>query len=76
MTHENPRIAVAMAVKILSPRRREVLAEMTLGHLSKQVVFRLLFSGTTLKMQQALLIDRLGTTTAADTIRIAVEAGL
>jgi len=49
---------------------------MTLGHLSKQVVFRLLFSGTTLKMQQALLIDRLGTTTAADTIRIAVEAGL
>jgi FixJ family two-component response regulator len=46
-----------MAVKILSPQQSEVLAEMALGQLNKQFVFRLRFSGRTLKMHSALLID-------------------
>jgi hypothetical protein len=76
MTHENRRIAAALAVKTLSRRQREVLAEMALGHLNKQIAFRLGLSEQTVKMHRALLMDRLGAATTADAIRIAVEAGL
>jgi hypothetical protein len=75
-THENRRIAAALAVKTLSRRQREVLAEMALGHLNKQIAFRLGLSEQTVKMHRALLMDRLGAATTADAIRIAVEAGL
>ena len=75
-THENRRIAAATAVKTLSRRQREVLAEMALGHLNKQIAFRLGLSEQTVKMHRALLMDRLGAATTADAIRIAVEAGL
>ncbi|WP_409644315.1 LuxR C-terminal-related transcriptional regulator [Sphingorhabdus sp.] len=75
-THENRRIAAAFAVKTLSRRQREVLAEMALGHLNKQIAFRLGLSEQTVKMHRALLMDRLGAATTADAIRIAVEAGL
>lgn len=75
-THENRRIAAAIAVKTLSRRQREVLAEMALGHLNKQIGFRLGLSEQTVKMHRALLMDRLGAATTADAIRIAVEAGL
>ena len=75
-THENRRIAAATAVKSLSRRQREVLAEMALGHLNKQIAFRLGLSEQTVKMHRALLMDRLGAATTADAIRIAVEAGL
>ncbi len=75
-THENRRIAAAIAVKTLSRRQREVLAEMALGHLNKQIAFRLGLSEQTVKMHRALLMDRLGAATTADAIRIAVEAGL
>lgn len=76
MTYENRRVAAAIAVKILSRRQREVLAEMALGHLNKQIAFRLGLSEQTVKMHRALLMDRLGAATTADAIRIAVEAGL
>jgi PAS domain S-box-containing protein len=76
MTNENRRIAAAIAVKALSRRQREVLAEMALGHLNKQIAFRLGLSEQTVKMHRALLMDRLGAATTADAIRIAVEAGL
>lgn len=75
-THENRRVAAAFAVKQLSRRQREVLAEMALGHLNKQIAFRLGLSEQTVKMHRALLMDRLGAATTADAIRIAVEAGL
>ena len=76
MSHENRRMAAATAVKTLSRRQREVLAEMALGHLNKQIAFRLGLSEQTVKMHRALLMDRLGAATTADAIRIAVEAGL
>jgi PAS domain S-box-containing protein len=76
MMHENRRIAAAIAVKTLSLRQREVLAEMALGHLNKQIAFRLGLSEQTVKMHRALLMERLGAATTADAIRIAVEAGL
>lgn len=75
-THANRRMAAAVAVKSLSKRQREVLAEMALGHLNKQIAYRLGLSEQTVKMHRALLMNRLGASTTADAIRIAVEAGL
>ena len=75
-THANRRMAAAVAVKALSKRQREVLAEMALGHLNKQIAHTLGLSEQTVKMHRALLMDRLGAATTADAIRIAVEAGL
>lgn len=75
-TNANRRMAAAAAVKALSKRQREVLAEMALGHLNKQIAHRLGLSEQTVKMHRALLMDRLGAATTADAIRIAVEAGL
>lgn len=37
MSLENRRIAAATAVKALSRRQREVLAEMALGHLNRHI---------------------------------------
>jgi PAS domain S-box-containing protein len=75
-TNANRRMAAAMAVKALSRRQREVLVEMALGHLNKQIAHTLGLSEQTVKMHRALLMTRLGATTTADAIRIAVEAGL
>lgn len=75
-THAKRRMAASVAVKTLSRRQREVLAEMALGHLNKQIAHRLGLSEQTVKMHRALLMDRLGASTTADAIRIAVEAGL
>jgi hypothetical protein len=36
-SHENPRIAAANAVKASSRRQRELLAEMTMGHLNRHI---------------------------------------
>ncbi len=73
---ESRHVAAATVVRALSRRQREVLAEMALGHLNKQIAFRLGLSEQTVKMHRALLMDWLGAATTADAIRIAVEAGL
>ncbi len=70
------RMAAAMLVKALTPRQREVLEQMATGHLNKQIAFTLGLSEQTVKMHRALLMQRLGASTTADAIRIAVEAGL
>lgn len=75
-TNANRRVAATLLVKELSPRQRQVLAEMALGHLNKQIAHTLGVSEQTVKMHRALVLDRLGVATTADAIRIAVEAGL
>ena len=75
-TNANRRMAASIAVNALSPRQREVLAEMARGHLNKQIAHTLGLSEQTVKMHRALLMNRLGASTTADAIRIAVEAGL
>ena len=70
------RMAAAVLVKALTPRQREVLEQMATGHLNKQIAFTLGLSEQTVKMHRALLMQRLGASTTADAIRIAVEAGL
>jgi PAS domain S-box-containing protein len=75
-TNANRRMAATLLVKDLTPRQRQVLAEMALGHLNKQIAHTLHVSEQTVKMHRALVLDRLGVATTADAIRIAVEAGL
>lgn len=60
----------------LSPRQREVLREMAGGYRNKQIAWRLSLSEKTIKMHRGLLLAKLGVTTTADAIRVAVEAGL
>lgn len=60
----------------LSPRQREILGLVARGMLNKQIAFDLGISEKTVKMHRALMLDRLGVSTSAEAIRIAVEAGL
>lgn len=68
--------AAAVKVESLPPRQRQVLEGMAHGLLNKQIAWSLKISEKTVKMHRALLIERLGASTSAEAIRIAVEAGL
>lgn len=63
-------------VQTLSERQREVLGEMARGHRNKQIAWRLSLSEKTVKMHRSLALQKLGVSTSADAIRLAVEAGL
>ncbi|MBA3880086.1 MULTISPECIES: LuxR C-terminal-related transcriptional regulator [Sphingomonas] len=70
------RLRAAELVKSLSPRQWQVLKLAASGLLNKQIAAELGLSEKTIKMHRAILMDRLGTPTTADMIRVAVEAGL
>jgi PAS domain S-box-containing protein len=65
-----------LKVADLPVRQREVLEGMARGLLNKQIAWEMKISEKTVKMHRALLLERLGVTTSAEAIRIAVEAGL
>lgn len=60
----------------LSPRQRQVLAEMARGFRNKQIAWRLSISEKTVKMHRGLMLEKLGLSSTGDAIRLAVEAGL
>ena len=70
------RMKAAEMVKSLSQRQWQVLKLVASGLLNKQIAAELGLSEKTVKMHRAILMDRLGTPTTADMIRLAVEAGL
>ena len=70
------RSAAAATIATLPPRQRQVLELMARGLLNKQIAWELKLSEKTVKMHRALMIDRLGVSTSAEAIRLAVEAGL
>lgn len=70
------RMRAAEMVKTLSQRQWQVLKLASNGLLNKQIAAELGLSEKTVKMHRAILMDRLGTPTTADMIRVAVEAGL
>ncbi|OYY88516.1 MAG: histidine kinase [Sphingomonas sp. 28-66-16] len=70
------RMRAAELVKTLSQRQWQVLKLASNGLLNKQIAAELGLSEKTVKMHRAILMDRLGTSTTADMIRVAVEAGL
>lgn len=59
----------------LSPRQREILIEMARGKLNKQIAYDLDLSERTIKMHRSAMFRALGVRTAADAIRVAIEAG-
>ncbi|MEO6256206.1 MAG: LuxR C-terminal-related transcriptional regulator [Sphingomicrobium sp.] len=60
----------------LPKRQRQVLELVASGLLNKQIAHQLGIAEKTVKMHRALLLERIGATTSAEAIRIAVEAGL
>jgi len=70
------RARAANLVSGLPPRQRQVLECVSKGMLNKQIAWELKISEKTVKMHRALLLERLGVSTSAEAIRIAVEAGL
>lgn len=70
------RSRAAALVKTLPDRQRQVLELVAKGLLNKQIAHRLGIAEKTVKMHRALLLERLGATTSAEAIRLAVEAGL
>lgn len=70
------RSTAAQRVAALPPRQHQVLALMARGLLNKQIAWELKIAEKTVKMHRALLLERLGISTSAEAIRIAVEAGL
>ncbi len=70
------RQSATVLVRSLTDRQREVLEQVATGHLNKQIAYNLGLSEQTIKMHRAALLTRLGVSTTADAIRIAVEAGL
>ncbi|KLE36007.1 LuxR C-terminal-related transcriptional regulator [Aurantiacibacter luteus] len=66
----------SVAVQSLSPRQREVLKLVAGGLRNKQIAYELGLSEKTVKMHRGLAMEKLGTQSSADMIRIAVEAGL
>ena len=70
------RMRASQAIKGLSKRQREVLTLAAQGMLNKQIAYELGVKERTIKMHRAALMERLGAPTAADMIRMAVEAGL
>ena len=63
-------------VVALSPRQRQVLGEMARGYRNKQIAWRLSISEKTVKMHRGLMLEKLGLSSSADAIRLAIEAGL
>lgn len=63
-------------VKDLSKRQREVLRFIAKGLLNKQIAYELDLSERTIKMHRAILMKRLNAPSAADMVRLAVEAGM
>ncbi len=70
------RLRATALVSALPPRQRQVLEGMARGLLNKQIAWDLKISEKTVKMHRALLLERLGSATSAEAIRIAIEAGL
>ncbi|MHA6719582.1 PAS domain-containing protein [Sphingomonas sp. RS6] len=62
-------------IDALSPRQRTVLIAMAAGKLNKQIAYDLGLTERTIKMHRAAMFKALGVRTAADAVRMAIEAG-
>src|SRR5260221_5395259 len=66
----------AARIATLSPRERQVLEGIVLGHASKVIAYDLGISLRTVEVHRARMLERLGTRSVAAAIRLAVMAGL
>lgn len=59
----------------LTPRQRDILIQMAAGKRNKQIAYDTDLTERTVKMHRAALIRALGVRTAAEAMRLAIEAG-
>ncbi|GAA0283237.1 hypothetical protein GCM10009127_25850 [Alteraurantiacibacter aestuarii] len=70
------RVRATEKIRGLSPRQLEVLQMVAGGLRNKQIAYELGLSEKTVKMHRGIAMEKLGVQTAADMIRLAVEAGI
>ncbi len=70
------RLDARQAVSSLSKRQFEVLTLVARGLRNKQIAHELGLTEKTVKMHRAITMERLGARTAAEMIRMAIEAGV
>lgn len=70
------RARAAEKIRTLSPRQLQVLKLVASGLRNKQIAWELQLSEKTVKMHRGLAMEKLQVQTAAEMIRIAVEAGI
>lgn len=63
-------------IEALSRRQRQVLEALAMGRLNKQIAYELGLTERTIKMHRAALLRSLGVRSVAESIRVAIEAGL
>lgn len=63
-------------IKELSRRQLEVMSMVAKGLRNKQIAYELGLSEKTVKMHRGIAMEKLGVSSAADMIRLAVEAGI
>ena len=63
-------------IKDLSKRQLEVMSMVSAGLRNKQIAYELGLSEKTVKMHRGIAMEKLGVQSAADMIRLAVEAGI
>lgn len=69
------RVAAVDRIASLTPRQREIVMRLAAGKLNKQIAYELDLSERTVKMHKAAVLQALGVRTAAEAIRLAIEAG-
>jgi two-component system, NarL family, response regulator NreC len=74
--HETPGLVRARAVDDLTPREREVLRLIALGHTNAEIATMLYVSVRTVENHRAGVLRKLGLHTRAELVRHANEAGL
>ena len=70
------RARASEALQTLSKRQYEVLSLVAKGLRNKQIAYELGLAEKTVKMHRGIAMEKLGVSTAADMIRLAVEAGI
>ncbi len=76
LTLSKKRKAALELVNSLSPQQKRVLTKVASGYRNKQIAHALKISESTVKKHRAEIFSKLNVTTTAESIRIAVEAGL
>ena len=76
LTLSKKRKAALELVNSLSPQQKRVLTKVANGYKNKQIAHALKISESTVKKHRAEIFSKLNVTTTAESIRIAVEAGL
>ena len=70
------RASAEQLVSTLSPRERDVLAELVEGHANKDIGARLGISPRTVEIHRASALRKLSAATSAEAVRIGLYAGL